>query len=194
MKNIETLAKNWIVNEAENIDVSDGFYCKTRDIFQTKLDAMTSDLLNNKKIEEDKIYIIAAIVGEIGNNSFDHNLGNWPNIHGIFFGYEYYKGKLVVVLADRGQGVWATLKKVRPEIQNDKEALHIAFTEKISGRAPENRGNGLKFVVLSVKDFQVHLDFYSGEAKVEANNKLNIQDSSELIQGCLAVISAKIML
>lgn len=194
MENIEILAKRWIGNEVENIDVSDGFYCKNRDIFQAKLDAMVSDLLSNKKIEEDKIYIIAAIAGEIGNNSFDHNLGNWPNISGIFFGYEYFKDKLVVVLADRGRGVLATLRKVRPYIENDKEALRVAFTEKISGRAPEDRGNGLKFVASSVKNFQAYLDFYSGKAKVEANKALMVYELNELIQGCLAIISAKLTL
>jgi len=44
--------------------------------------------------------LIVAITGEIGNNSFDHNLGKWPDEPGVFFGYDIAKG--TVVLADRG--------------------------------------------------------------------------------------------
>jgi len=50
-----------------------------------------------------------------------------------------------VVLADRGQGVLTTLKRVRRELTNSSEAIRVAFTETISGRYPETRGNGLKF-------------------------------------------------
>jgi len=51
-----------------------------------------------------------------------------------------------VVLADRGQGILTTLKRVRPWLVNSNEAIRVAFTEMVSGRYPETRGNGLKFV------------------------------------------------
>jgi len=33
-----------------------------------------------------------------------------------------------------------------PELSTDEEAVRTAFTKVVSGRAPESRGNGLKFV------------------------------------------------
>jgi hypothetical protein len=75
--NIEKLANNWITAEADKADISKDNYCETRDVFKTRLSKMTNNLLENSDIDEDKIFIISAIAGEIGNNSFDHNLGNW---------------------------------------------------------------------------------------------------------------------
>ena len=54
--------------------------------------------------------------------------------------------KRYIVLADRGLGILETLKQVRPTLKTHIEAVNVAFTEILSGRAPEKRGNGLKFV------------------------------------------------
>ena len=48
---------------------------------------------------------------------------------------------------DRGRGILTSLKAVRPGLHTDSEALRVALTERVSGRAPEKRGNGLKFAV-----------------------------------------------
>jgi len=178
----------WITARMEDVDIQSEYYCRTRDIFQAKLEKMTMELLRSETIGEDDIYIISAIAGEIGNNSFDHNLGNWPNVAGVFFGYFLDNGRLKVVLADRGQGILATLKKVKSELKSDVEALKTAFTEKISGRAPENRGNGLKFVKENVEKRKMHLTFISGNAKMELNEKMEIKATDENIRGCLAIL------
>src|SRR4030042_12340 len=161
MKNLEKQVWQWMSEKPQNVDVTSENYCKTRDIFQARLEKMTNDLLREKKIKENKAYIVAAIAGEIGNNSFDHNLGSWEDIPGVFFGCEYADDELIVALADRGQGVFATLKKVKPELTNDIEALEVAFTEIISGRAPEVRGNGLKVVRENGKAEYIARVFYS---------------------------------
>jgi hypothetical protein len=111
-------------------------------VFQARLEQFQARLSRITPLTT--VSLVTAIAGEIGNNSFDHNLGNWPDIPGIFFSYSIRSRK--VVLADRGQGILATLKRVRPELTNADEALKVAFTETISGRFPEARGNGLKFV------------------------------------------------
>jgi len=191
MENIEKQAWQWISERAENVDISSENYCKTRDIFQARLEKMTKDLLESGKVDENKVYMASAIAGELGNNSFDHNIGNWRDIPGTFFGYDFYSNDLLIVLADRGQGVWATLKNVRPELKDDREALSTAFTEIISGRSPEARGNGLKFVRQSVKELNFHLDFYSGEAKAELNEKFSVVDSEKKVSGCLAILRVK---
>jgi len=181
------IAYRWVKNvEPQQIDGI--YYCATRDIFQSRLDSMVNSLLNTGKIVENDIYILSAIAGEIGNNSFDHNLGNWPDIPGVFFAYKINDKKLEIVLADRGRGILATLIRVKPELKNDIDALQTAFNEKISGRAPESRGNGLKFVKESIKQTKSHLTFISGSAKAELNSEMQI-DKTERINGCLAMIS-----
>ena len=46
---------------------------------------------------------IVTIVGEIGNNAFDHNLGTWRDEAGLYFYYDI--SSRLVVLADRGLGI-----------------------------------------------------------------------------------------
>ena len=187
MNDIFAIAYQWAKDDPPR-KIDEKYYCETRDIFQSRLDSMVNLLLKNSKIAENDIYILSAIAGEIGNNSFDHNLGNWPDIAGAFFAYEFNKKELTVVLADRGRGILATLKRVKPELKDDEEALKTAFNEKISGRAPESRGNGLKFVKESIKQTKNHLTFISGTAKTELNEKMEISQA-EKINGCLALIS-----
>jgi len=185
------MAWQWVSEKVENVDISSENYCKTRDVFQARLEKMTNDILQEKEIGENKAYIVAAIAGEVGNNSFDHNLGNWRDTPGVFFDYEYRNGGLIIALADRGQGIFATLKKVRPGLANDEEALKVAFTEVVSGRAPEIRGNGLKFVRENVKVENIHLDFYSGGAKAELNEDFKISEAENEVNGCLAIFRIK---
>jgi excisionase family DNA binding protein len=186
LKNIFTLAKKWLTDPP--ILPEPDFYCPDSLVFKTRLNKLENDLA--KIIELKNIFpLITAIVGEIGNNSYDHNLGNWPDIRGIFFAYDLNKKQ--IVLADRGQGLLKTLRKVKPELKNDKEALLVAFTEIISSRAPEARGNGLKFVRQVVTANPFNLEFYSGAAKLQIKQEtktLNPQDSDIDYQGCVSLI------
>jgi DNA-binding transcriptional MerR regulator len=186
-KDLFSLAKNWVASESEN-ELPASFYCKDISVFQARLSRLEMDLGRIKKLET--IYpLITAITGEIGNNSFDHNLGNWPDMPGIFFAHDL--SKRYIVLADRGQGILTTLKKVKPNLSNHQEALKTAFTEIVSGRAPEYRGNGLKFVKEIVETNEIGLIFYTGDAKIEIQKKnleLNIKKSNIHLQGCLALI------
>jgi len=178
------LAKNWAMSGG---NISSGFYCEYSITFQTRLLKMQEDLMASKKY--DKILsLIVAIIGEIGNNSYDHNLGNWPDISGIFFGYDLNKNTFV--LADRGLGIFKTLKQVRSSLTSHQEALQVAFTEIISGRAPENRGNGLKFVRKVVQKNNLDLFFQSGDAEavIHDGQELSINKSETNIQGCLVKI------
>ena len=95
-------------------------------------------------------------------------------------------------MADRGQGILATLKKVRPELRNHQDALTMAFTEMVSGRAPEYRGNGLKFVRDVVIKNEIRLFFQTGDAqlKIKKNDTdINVQKAITNLRGCLAEIS-----
>ncbi len=186
---LEKLAYEWATISVDKTDIQSEYYCRTRDIFQARLDKMLGVLLKERNLNEEDVYLISAMTGEIGNNSFDHNLGRWPDVMGIFFGYESKGGKLEIILADRGQGILRTLRQIKPELKDDSEALKVAFTEKISGRAPENRGNGLKFVKENVKNKNMRLIFISGNAEAELNKEMKIKERKESVKGCLAILS-----
>jgi len=161
-------------------------YCLARDIFESRNQKTAKTLIANN-YSEALSYLLYAIIGEIGNNSFDHNLGNWPNIPGVYFTIDL-KEK-IVILADRGRGVRSSLQEVRPDIIDDSTALRVAFTEVISGRSPEQRGNGLKFVKKIVMENKLTLTFYSGTAVCNIKNKkMSFENSNINIQGTLAVI------
>lgn len=184
------VAENWAFAEkAPNLP--DGFYCPDRSVFKARLSRFEYDLKDNPLFKEN-YSLIVAIAGEIGNNSFDHNLGNWPDILGIFFGYA--PKEKTVILADRGQGVLATLKRVAPNLTTHQDGLKTAFTEILSGRAPENRGNGLKFVKQVVKNNDFSLFFQSGNATLLLNNKnndevLSLNASDYFLMGCFAKLN-----
>ncbi len=179
------MANDWAVFGGE---ISQDFYCSNSAIFQARLIKMQDMLINHEKTN--KIFsIIVAIAGEIGNNSYDHNLGNWPDAPGIFFGYDIHKG--IIILADRGLGILKTLSRVKPELNNHQDALLTAFTEMISGRSPEERGNGLKFVREVITKNPIDLLFRTGDAELTLRGNsvdLNITKSKMVIQGCLAII------
>ncbi|OGI29493.1 MAG: hypothetical protein A2288_01610 [Candidatus Moranbacteria bacterium RIFOXYA12_FULL_44_15] len=184
---LEKLAYQWITAAPREVDVNSEYYCQTRDVYQARYDKMLRELFKMDDIKGDP-YVISAVAGEIGNNSFDHNIGNWRDVPGIFFGYNFSDDSFAIVIADRGQGIWGTLKKVKPGLADDKEALKVAFTERISGRAPESRGNGLKFVRENIESGKMHLTFLSGKAKAELNDEMVIEENDEEIRGCLAII------
>ncbi len=180
------LARDWVLSGAE---IPSKFYCSNSAVFQTRLIQM-QDLLVSVTELASIFPLVVAAAGEIGNNSFDHNLGNWPDVAGIFFAYDIHKGN--IVLADRGLGILTTLKRVKPELDTDKEALRVAFTEILSGRSPESRGNGLKFVRKIVAENPVGLLFQTGDAELilaKDSDALDIRSSPEPFRGCLALIT-----
>ncbi len=180
------LARDWVLSGTE---IPSKFYCSNSAAFQTRLIQM-QDLLVSVTELASIFPLVVAAAGEIGNNSFDHNLGNWPDVAGIFFAYDIHKGN--IVLADRGLGILTTLKRVKPELNTDKEALRVAFTEILSGRSQESRGNGLKFVRKIVAENPVGLLFQTGDAELilaKNSDALDIRSSPEPFRGCLALIT-----
>lgn len=186
LSDLFVLAKDWAKKGAK---IPEKFYCASSAVFQSRL-AKVQDILANVKELSKTFPLVVAVAGEIGNNSFDHNLGNWPDIPGIFFGYDVYKK--IIVLADRGQGILTTLKRVKPDLATDQEALKVAFTEVLSGRSPESRGNGLKFVRKVVAENPIGILFQTGDAELilaKDSEKLEIRHSPEFFRGCLASIT-----
>ncbi len=178
-------ASEWI---EEGVEFPRTYYCSTSSIFNARLIKMEMELIQKPGYE--KLYsLITLITGEIGDNSFAHNLGKWPDQAGIFFGYDL--NKRIIVLADRGLGILDTLRNVRPELSSHVSAVKVAFTEFISGRAPEKRGNGLKLVREVVIEQPIDLFYTSGDAEVrmQGSDKLfQVTRGQHIVRGCLAKI------
>lgn len=180
------LAYNWTISGK---NFPEEFYSQNSAIFQARLVKMENHLMQDQKTKN-IFSLIVSVAGEIGNNSFDHNLGQWPDTAGIFFGYDLNKRQ--IVLADRGLGILETLKRARPNLKNHNEALEMAFTEIVSGRAPENRGNGLKFVRKVIMQNPINLFFQTGNAQLQlsgGDTGLKITETKDSLRGCLAFIT-----
>jgi hypothetical protein len=169
-----------VITEAVNgFNESDEFFSKTRDVFMAR---MQSYIMETNK------YLEAAIIGEIGNNTFDHNFifeKKFP--WGVYCNLSY-KQKYTV-LADYGMGVRQSLLSVLPLINSDFEAVKLAFTKRISGRSPEQRGNGLKFVSETIWQNHWHLYFQSGSGVCSIDGyKIEFSEKAPLVTGCLAIL------
>ena len=178
MGNIRENILSWLQLSKADSEFDDAYQSLSRDVFQAKLDTL---------YQETKNPLLIAVAGEIGNNSFDHNLGSWQDIAGVFF--RLFAKERLMLIADRGQGVKQTLSRILPNIKSDKEAVEIAFTKVISGRSPEQRGNGLKFVASVVKNNKWEFDFYSGTGLVKIKQgEMSFLECPERVNGCLAIL------
>ena len=180
-------ASEWIQSGTE---FPGTFYCPTSSIFNARLTKMEMMLMQKPGFE--KLYsLVTLITGEIGDNSFAHNLGKWPDTSGIFFGYDL--DKHIIVLADRGLGILETLRQVRPSLSSHVAAVEVAFTEFISGRAPEKRGNGLKLVREVVLEQPIDLFYTSGDAEVRiqgSDKVFRVTRGQNIVRGCLVKIES----
>ncbi|WP_206173237.1 hypothetical protein [Treponema ruminis] len=155
---------------------------KTRDVFDARLVSYTSRTQN---------WLLGAVIGEIGANTFDHNFSFRTEVpKGVFCDFDSNPG--YIFLCDFGVGLKTTLSRVLKEIDDDSKAIETAFTKPISGRAPEMRGNGLKFVIKSVVENQWNLFFQSGNAVCNADkNGYSFEKSDYNHDGCFCIISCK---
>lgn len=163
--------------EKASLENNTDLFSKTRDVFQARIDRFS---LSTQR------YLEAAIIAEIGNNTFDHNfIFDEKHTRGAFF---YYDEKETVVLADFGQGIKNSLKNVyNPE--SDLEALKLAFQEHVTSRNKENRGNGLKFVSENIISYNYELYYQSGIGCCHIDkNGMKFYNTSTSIIGCLAII------
>ncbi len=168
ISNIELASKN---NDTD-------LFSRTRDVFQARLDTFVSR--TNRFLE-------SAVIGEIGNNTFDHNLDY--DVHhqrGAYFSYN--DNGSFVILADFGEGVRKTISRVKA-VSDDLEALQLVFTENISSRSLEKRGNGLKFVSNSMIEQGWSMYFQSGTAVCSIDKKKRMFYNSDIdIIGCLVIL------
>lgn len=176
---------------AQAPEISSDYYCERQDRFTSRLEKM--GLVFQQTLgthAAGTVSLLGLVAGEIGDNSFAHNAGNWPDVPGVFYAHDV--GKRVIVLADRGRGVRATLQRVRPAIASDVEALRVAFTERVSGRDPEKRGNGLKVIREIAESKPIGLVLRSGLGVVRIPKEpgpMQIAQAKENVRGVYAVIT-----
>jgi hypothetical protein len=109
------------------------------------------------------------------------------NPKGVYCSFSHYQR--YSVLADYGRGIKQSLLSVLPVINSDAEAMEIAFTKRISGRSPEQRGNGLKFVSETIQQNNWRLYFQSGLGACSINgNGIIFLERAIPVIGCLAII------
>ncbi len=186
--NLQLLGLAWATS-ALPPELPSEYYCERSDRFTSRVAKMGAELQNVGQVSEDLASLVTLVAGEIGDNSFAHNVGNWPDVSGIFYAYSI--AKRIIVLADRGRGVKTTLKQVRPNLDTDVDALNVAFTEIVSGRNPEKRGNGLKVVRRVAESKEVGLLFRSGVGVVNiptSPGPMRIKMADGNVRGAYAVI------
>ena len=163
-------------------------YCQTRDVAQARVERLGM-VLTKTGWSEDHAPLVTSIMGELAGNCFDHNLGQWNDVPGCWFEYKVVGDVFTAEIADRGQGILHSLQKVRPQLLTDIDALHVAFTEQLSGRAPENRGNGLKFVVRSLtKLASPHFIFHSGNATITLTAPIDTKQLKKYITSSTTIV------
>ncbi|MDR0322472.1 MAG: hypothetical protein LBI28_13310 [Treponema sp.] len=175
----ETVVEEAVTEYLKGFNEANKYFLSTRDVFTARL---------QNYIIETKKYLEAAVIGEIGNNTFDHNFifeENFP--WGVYCNLSY-KGKYIT-LADYGVGVRRSLLSVLPSIISDFEAVEIAFTKRISGRSPEQRGNGLKFVCETIRQNGWHLYFQSGSGSCSIDKHgIMFSEKTPVVTGCLVIL------
>ena len=176
----DDIVESVISEMADCFNDAGGYFSNTRDVFTARLQSY---------ITETEKYLEAAIIGEIGNNTFDHNFGFFSSYPAGAYCNLIYQQKYTL-LADYGKGIKCSLLPVIPSIESDKEAVEIAFTKRISGRSPEQRGNGLKFVSETIQQNKWHFYFQSGSGSCSIDeNGIHFSENAVSINGCLAIIN-----
>ncbi len=183
-------AINWYINGRNS---SASLYLSiTRDMFRERLRRLRTDL-EKQKFDLSSIALAVAVCGEIGNNAFDHNLGKWQDQPGCWFQHAQADATLEVVLADRGQGILNSLHTTFPNLSTEDQALSFAFEKRASGRAPERRGNGLKFVKAQIEARTgSSLIAFSSGASYKIGKNLSFNFSPPLGMGVFVFISWKL--
>lgn len=165
--------------------------CETRDVLTARLSPLKN--LTKQGLNPEDLPLLISTVGEIGNNSFDHNLGQWRDVPGCWMEIQVTGNRLWVCLADRGQGIYGSLSKTNKGIKTDQAAIETAFEKFVSGRAPEKRGNGLKYVKNTILgDADRGIACFSGSGVVQYGNWGN--DCESVLKKAFATVRGTVTL
>lgn len=161
----------------ENLNIQEILHCFYRDEFNARLDRFIS-MFETFGLDQNEAQRATSIVGELGNNVFDHNLGNWPTrISGCIISAQHYPSlqKIYIAVGDPGVGFFGSLKTAFPEIGNDVDAIKKGLAGN-TGRIDEVRGNGLKLIQ------QWTIENFSGCVMIHSGNGLVTVDKTGMKQ------------
>lgn len=177
MSDILLLAEK-VLSKISLIKENEENWASYKDIFEARLQAF------NLQTEE---WLLGAVIGEIGFNTFDHNFSfSSFEKKGLYCDFEYDLN--TILMFDFGCGIKKSLSKVKVDLKSNMEALKIAFTQIISGRAPEQRGNGLNSVVQNQWDMY----FQSGDAYCLIDKSgYSFGSASQNYNGCFCILRRK---
>ena len=159
--------------EQENANIHEVMHCIYRDEFNARLDRFIT-MFKTFGLSESDAQRATAVVGELGNNVFDHNLGNWPTtISGCIIAAQHYPktNTIEIAVGDPGIGFYGSLKTAFPNINSDIEAIKLGLAGN-TGRVGEIRGNGLKLIQ------QWTLQNFSGTVMIHSGSGLVIVDKT----------------
>lgn len=157
------------VPERNNNNIHEVMHCFYRDEFNARLGRFIT-MFKNFGLNEEDAQRATALVGELGNNVFDHNLGNWPTkATGCIIAAQRYPStkSIEIAVGDPGVGFYGSLKAAFPGVKNDIEAIKLGLAGN-TGRIGEIRGNGLKLIQ------QWTLQNFSGKVMIHSGNGLVI--------------------
>lgn len=157
--------------ERENLNIHELSHCNYRDEFDGRLPRFMQ-IFQNFGLDINNAAQATTLIGELGNNTFDHNLGSWPtDISGnIIIAQNYPKlKKIQIVVGDPGVGFLGSMQPAYPELTNDLEAIKKGLSG-FTGRIGEKRGNGLKLIQQwTINDFYGIVSIQSGAGLIDVN-------------------------
>lgn len=161
------------VSEGNSPDMFEIVWSTFRDEFSARLVSRIRRMFQSFGMNEDEEQRATALVGELGNNVYDHNEGSWPTDVGgaLIIAQQYPDQKRIeVVVADPGVGFLGSLKLAKPDLVDDIEAIRLGL-QGVTGRVGEKRGNGLKLIQRwTIEDFKGILRIHSGSGLVEVDH------------------------
>lgn len=176
-----------VISETDSPNIAKLRYSKSRDEFQARLGKFLR-VFESFGLDENEARLVTALVGELGNNVFDHNQFHWPlDITGCFtIAQNYPKLKMVeFAISDTGIGFLGTLKGKFPDLKDDVSAIKFGL-EGNSGWFEGKRGNGL----INIKDwtflkFGGNICIHSGEGFVSLDKKQILEKKVYKITGTI---------
>lgn len=182
------------INEYETPAVQEVLHCPSRDVFAGRLSSRIRAMFKSFGMNDTDEQVATAIVGELGNNVFDHNMGSWPTpvTGAIIIGQRYSKlGRIDVAVADPGVGFLNSLKLVYPKPMNDIDAIKLGLSG-VTGRVGEKRGNGLKSIQKwTIGQFSGTLRIHSGTGLIEVDKDGQREKQVDKMLGTLAEFSVQ---
>ena len=178
------------LEEHDTPNIQEILHCHFRDDFNARLESWIRRMFKNFGLNDNDEGFATAIVGELGNNVFDHNEGVWPtNVRGaIIIAQNYPKVKKIdVTVADPGVGFFGSLRSVEPNPPlTDIEAIKMGLRG-ITGRVGERRGDGLKIIQKwTINQLNGILRIHSGDGLVIVDKNGQEERSVNTIIGTLA--------